>query len=476
MMKKVLVIGEFNVLHPGHVRLLRFASECGDHLIVAVQSDKVSPQSIHVNEQLRLESVASNSYVDESFVTNETPEELVRRLRPDILVKGREHENRSNPEELILSEYGGELLFDSGEVSFSSIDLLEKEFSFSEKYDFKLPHNYMERHQIKSEQLLGYIDKFSNLNIAVIGDLIMDEYVICDPLGMSQEDPTIVVAPIDKELFIGGAGIVAAHAGGLGANVKFISVTGSDLMYEKALEMLDQTGVKACLINDEHRPTTLKQRYRSKGKTLLRVSHLHQGDINHELQSIIIKQIEKIVTEIDLLVFSDFNYGCLPDSLIVEIIRLAKEHQVYIVADSQSSSQVGDVSRYKNIDLLTPTEREARIAMRDHNSGLVVLSESLRKNTDAKNILLKLGEEGVLIHAATKELGHMTDRISALNSSPKDVSGAGDSMLIVSAMSLCLGGSIWESALLGSVAAAVQVSRLGNSPLQLQDLQSVINR
>ena len=214
MMKKVLVIGEFNVLHPGHVRLLRFASECGDHLIVAVQSDKVSPQSIHVNEQLRLESVASNSYVDESFVTNETPEELVRRLRPDILVKGREHENRSNPEELILSEYGGELLFDSGEVSFSSIDLLEKEFSFSEKYDFKLPHNYMERHQIKSEQLLGYIDKFSNLNIAVIGDLIMDEYVICDPLGMSQEDPTIVVAPIDKELFIGGAGIVAAHAGG----------------------------------------------------------------------------------------------------------------------------------------------------------------------------------------------------------------------------------------------------------------------
>ena len=114
--------------------------------------------------------------------------------------------------------------------------------------------------------------------------------------------------------------------------------------------------------------------------------------------------------------------------------------------------------------------------MRDHNSGLVVLAESLRQNSNTKNILLKLGEEGVLIHAGTKESSYLTDRISALNSSPKDVAGAGDSMLITSAMTLCLGGSIWEAALLGSTAAAMQVSRLGNSPLKLQELQAVINQ
>jgi len=475
-MKKVLVTGVFNVLHPGHVRLFRFASECGDHLIVAVQSDKTSTQPIHVREQLRLEGVESNSFINEAFITDENPEALINRLKPDVLVKGREHESRSNPEEEILAKYGGELLFDSGEALFSSIGLLEKELKYSSKYSDRLPSDYMERHGIEKEQLLEYIDKFSSLKVAVIGDLIMDEYVICDPLGMSQEDPTIVVTPIDKELFIGGAGIVAAHAAVLGAKVNYISVTGCDSMYEQALKMLDQAKVKSYLINDKHRPTTLKQRYRSRGKTLLRVSHLHQSDINQDLQNRVVRQLNKIISEIDLLVFSDFNYGCLPDNLIMEVTRIAKKHQVFVVADSQSSSQIGDVSRYKNIDLLTPTEREARIAMRDHNSGLVVLAENLRQNTNAKNILLKLGEEGLLIHAGTKKKSYLTDRISALNSSPKDVAGAGDSMLIISAMTLCLEGTIWEAALLGSAAAALQVSRLGNSPLKLQELQSVINQ
>ncbi len=465
----------FNVLHPGHVRLLRFASECGDHLIVAVQSDKTSDQSSHVNEQLRLEGVQSNTYVDESFLTDDDAVDLVRALKPDVLVKGREHENRQNPEEKILAEYGGKLLFDSGEVYFSSLDLLEKEFEQSVNLSGQMPYDFMKRHNVKVSQLSDYVEKFSNLKIAVIGDLIMDEYIICDPLGMSQEDPTIVVTPIDNEVFIGGAGIVAAHAASLGAEVKLISVVGNDSLCEKANEMLIKANVNPFLIKDEHRQTTLKQRYRTREKTLLRVSHLHQSDINKHIQKIMIDEFRKIIFDIDLLVFSDFNYGCLPDYVVNEMIQLAKENKVFIAADSQSSSQIGDISRYRNVDLLTPTEREARIAVRDHNSGLVVLAEFLRKKTDAKNILLKLGEEGVLIHAFIEdEPGYLTDQIQALKGNPKDVSGAGDSMLITSAMTLCLGGKIWQAALIGSVAAALQVSRLGNRPLEVEELHLAV--
>jgi len=473
-MKSVLVIGAFNVLHPGHIRMLRFARECGDHLTVAVQSNKTSKQTIHVDEKLRLEALLSNIYVDKAFITEESAEELVKNLKPNVLVKGREHESGKNPEEVLLQEYGGELLFDSGETSFSSLNLLEKEFQVGSESYVKLPYNYMKRHAIDSSQLDSYLKKISGLKIVVIGDLIMDEYITCDPLGMSQEDPTIVVTPIDQHLFIGGAGIVAAHAAGLGAHVNFISVTGNDPMHDKAVEMLTQANVNINLINDEHRPTTLKQRYRSKGKTLLRVSHLHQSDVSQKLQDQMIEQLEKIIEDIDLLVFSDFNYGCLPDAVINKMIKIAKKHKVYIVADSQSSSQIGDVARYRDIDLLTPTEREARIATYDHNSGLVVLAERLRQKSNVKNILLKLGEEGVLIHAGDEE-HFLTDRISALNNSPKDVAGAGDSMLITSAMILCLGGSIWMAALLGSVAASLQIGRLGNQPLKLQELQTAIN-
>ena len=476
-MKRVLVTGVFNVLHPGHIRFLRFAKECGDQLTVAIQSDQTSSQPIHVPEALRLEGVLSNTYVDEAFITAEDVESLVQRLRPDVLVKGREHEVRENPEQVLLKSYGGELLFDSGDISFSSLDLLQKEFQQTTGCNKQLPQNYMERHQISVPRLIKSISRFPELRIAVVGDLIMDEYITCDPLGMSQEDPTIVVTPVDTQLFVGGAGIVSAHAVGLGAHVDFISVVGADSVRDQAQIMLAEKGVHARLITDNHRPTTLKQRYRSQGKTLLRVSHLHQSDISQTLQQQIVEQLKEIIEEVDLLVFSDFNYGCLPDNIVEEMTILAKKHQVYTVADSQSSSQIGDVSRYQGMDLLTPTEREARIALRDHNSGLVVLAERLRQQAAATNILLKLGEEGVLIHASSDdEVGYLTDRIVALNTSPKDVAGAGDSMLITAAMMLCVGSSIWEASLLGAVGASLQVGRVGNKPLQQQELLEAIYR
>ena len=205
------------------------------------------------------------------------------------------------------------------------------------------------------------------------------------------------------------------------------------------------------------------------------MSHLHQTDISKKLQEKLIEHLQGVIDDADLLVFSDFNYGCLPDELVCSICELAREKQLLIVADSQSSSQIGDISRYKNVDLLTPTEYEARIAMRDHNSGLVVLAETLRQKTESKNIIIKLGEEGVLIHASSdNDAGYATDRIAALNMSPKDVAGAGDSMLIVSAMALCVGGTIWESAVLGSLAASLQVGRLGNRPLNMDELSSMV--
>jgi rfaE bifunctional protein kinase chain/domain len=286
---------------------------------------------------------------------------------------------------------------------------------------------------------------------------------------MSQEDPTIVVTPVDKELFIGGAAIVAAHAAGVGASVDFLSVTGSDDAQKFAQEQLDAATVSSLLIVDDSRPTTLKQRFRSKGKTLLRVSHLHQEPISIYLQDKLLERISKIIGSVDLLVFSDFNYGCLPQPLVDKICTLAKANGVKLAADSQSSSQFGDIGRFKGMDLLTPTEHEARLAMRNREDGLVVLAEKLRKLSVARNVLLKLGEDGLLIHAGGKVNKWMTDRIGALNAAPQDVAGAGDSLLIVSALALAVGADIWEAALLGSLAAAVQVGRIGNTPLIAQD-------
>ena len=115
-MKTVFVSGSFNVVHPGHLRLLRFAKECGDRLIVGVLSDRVAGAAAHVPEQLRLEGVQSNSWVGEAFLINEPVVDTVRRLRPSVVVKGKEHEGKRNSEEDALAEYGGQLIFSSGEA------------------------------------------------------------------------------------------------------------------------------------------------------------------------------------------------------------------------------------------------------------------------------------------------------------------------------------------------------------------------
>ena len=142
-----------------------------------------------------------------------------------------------------------------------------------------------------------------------------------------------------------------------------------------------------------------------------------------------------------------------------------------MAADSQSSSQIGDISRFKGMDFIFPTEHEARIALRNYDDGLVVLSEKLSQISDSENVILKLGSDGVLLHFKDNKLDHYkTDRLKALNSSPKDVAGAGDSMLMSTLLSYAAGADQWKAALIGSVSAAIQIGRVGNLPISEKDL------
>lgn len=467
--KIVFVSGNFNILHPGHLRLLRFASERGDYLVVGVYGDNAN--EVLLSKEHRLENLDPINWVKQAFILQEPVESFLEELRPDIVVKGKEHEQKINVEFDVLNKYGGQLIFGSGELTFSSLDLLRKEFYESSSNDINLPTRYLERHNIKTETLANLVEQFRSIKVCVIGDLIVDEYITCEPLGMSQEDPTIVVTPVDSTKFIGGAGIVAAHASGLGARVDLLSVKGTDSIGSFAQATLVKAGVNTHLIEDDSRPTTLKQRFRSKGKSLLRVSHLHQDAISPNLQAKLMNSVESIIQDIDLIVFSDFNYGCLPQQMVEKISSLARSNDVMLVADSQSSSQVGDISRFIGMDLITPTEREARISTRNHEDGLVILAEQIRQQSSADNVLLKLGEEGILIHAGSKKNNDwITDRLGAMNSLPKDVAGAGDSLLITAALAFASGSTVWEASFLGTLAAAIQVGRLGNTPLQSEEL------
>jgi bifunctional ADP-heptose synthase (sugar kinase/adenylyltransferase) len=152
---------------------------------------------------------------------------------------------------------------------------------------------------------------------------------------------------------------------------------------------------------------------------------------------------------------------------------MAAARNVMMAADSQASSQLSDISRFRGMTLITPTEREARLALRDFESGLVIVGEKLRAAAGAENVVITLGAEGLLIHAPQSE-SYVTDRLPAFNTAPKDVAGAGDSLFTCTALALRAGIDIWRSTYLGSLAAACQVSRVGNMPIGISDLMAEI--
>ncbi|MFM9120453.1 MAG: PfkB family carbohydrate kinase, partial [Acidimicrobiaceae bacterium] len=333
----VFVAGTFNVLHPGHLRLLKFAKENGSRLVVGVFTDRAAGVAAHVPQEFRLEAVKMNGLVDEAFLVDGPVENVILQLKPALVVKGKEHKTRENPEQKAVESYGGKLLFSSGDVVFTSLDLIRREMASPEQRSIALPKQFMARRKVTAKSLTELLAKFKGLRVVVVGDVIADEYISCDPLGMSEEDPTIVVTPISSKTFIGGAAIVAAHAASLGAQVQFFSVVGDDQTATFCREELSKFGVDHHLLVDDSRPTTLKQRFRSRSKTLLRVSHLAQRSIEEPMQRELVKSVVKACESADLLIFSDFNYGSLPQAVVDQITAAATKKKLKVVAESQTS-------------------------------------------------------------------------------------------------------------------------------------------
>jgi rfaE bifunctional protein kinase chain/domain len=473
-MKKVFVNGDFFVIHPGHERFLRVASSFGDYLHVGVNNTrptvnyKTPIQRVELIQNLKLPN--SNIFVVEDHLKN-----IITRIKPDIIVKGSEHRKSFNPEIDWIKDWGGKLVFASGEISdFSD---LTREDLVHNQFDFVLVRDYMRRHKCSWDHLDLVLDKFKTKKVLVVGDLIVDEYITCDALGMSQEDPTIVVSPNAHDKYLGGAGIVASHVSGLGAKVKFLTIAGLDDGSKFASNKLKEYGVLANIIFDDTRPTTLKQRFRVANKTLLRVSHLRRHDASSEIENSIYEQIKTIVDDIDLLILSDFNYGCLSRSLINKILDLVDKKKIFIAADSQSSSQSGDIAKFHGVSLITPTEYEARVSLKNDQSGLQHVANSLSEITNCNSILLTLGRSGVLVNSRISDESDLfSDNLPALNVNPLDPSGAGDSMLVAAALSMCSGASVFQAAFIASIVSAIQVSRLGNTPILLKEVEDAISR
>lgn len=471
--KKVFISGKFVVIHSGHIRLFMFAKTIGINLIVALDTEGLDEAEI----EWRTSFLKNQEFVDEVVLFNADLEKTILRIKPDIIIKGSEFSSRNNIEKDIVSTYGGELIFSSGSTFFSERDLLNSDEFISVDYSEKIPKDFLKRNGISLSDISEQILKFNTIKVCVIGDVIIDEYINCHPLGMSREEPNIVVTPVDSQKFLGGAGIVAAHTVGLGATTKLITITGKDEAGSWAITKAAEYGITIKSIEDKTRPTNLKQRYKAGSQTLLKISHLSQDVVLDTIQNQIINEFEKIASDTDLLILSDFSYGVLTKAATTELIKIAKSNGLVIAADSQTSSQLGDLSQFANVDLITPTETEARLELKDQKSGLAVIADKLRSKINSQSIIIKLGADGLVINGVKSDGTLLSlDALPSFNQNPIDVSGAGDSLLAAASLAITIENNLAKASLIGSLAAAIQIGRVGNIPIEKEKIISLIQK
>jgi rfaE bifunctional protein kinase chain/domain len=469
--KIVLINGNFNTFHPGHLRLIKYAKKFGSLVLVAINDE--SSKDIFVSNKLRLENLESISLIDYLYKLNDDLLSLIKLIQPKYILKGKEFENKVNIETKLVQSYGGKVIFSSGEVLFSSSSLINSQLSdFNNFLHFKHDEQYLSNHNLTKSLFLDAIEKITNINLLIVGDSIIDRYISCDPIGMSQEEPVVVVRPIDHKDYLGGASIVALHAKSFVNDVHLYSLSGNDSLSNFLNDELDKNDITSIIYLDDSRPTTLKTRYKINSRSVFRTNVLSVNDISLNMQKKVIKDIENSIdnNNINLVIFSDFNYGFISKKLINSITKLCQKKQIMVCADSQSSSQVGNLMKYHDISLLTPTEHELRTAGNDFDSGIPVVSNNLIKQLNLNNLIVTLGENGCYISD-----GQNSDYIEIINKQVKDVSGAGDSLLIGTSIAMSLGLDIWAAAYFGSLFAALQVDQVSNTPISKQKLIELVN-
>ncbi|MFC1665007.1 PfkB family carbohydrate kinase [Pseudomonadota bacterium] len=480
----VLCHGHFNVVHPGHLRFLHYAKSLGDVLVVGVLGDSkindAEENARYFKEEDRAIGLAALESIDHVIILNElSTENLVRLLKPSTYVLGREYArgNHSSIRNLVAAVQvgGGEVVYHAGDLRYATTELLHGTQS---EWDASRAHQYSracERQSITLEGCGEHLNNIKNSHLLIIGDTIVDQYAACDPLGMSAEAPVVVVRELETREFIGGAAVVASHIRALGVECTYISVVGDDepgLMVRRDLKARD---IGARVITDVSRPTTFKIRYMVDKQKLFRVSRLREHPLPSAIEDQIIASLEELVPESKGIVVCDFVYGMITSRVLKSIQELAERHNVPLFGDLQCSSQIGNLLKFRNFDLLCPTEREARIALSNQEDGIEWIAQELLGRSGSRNLVMKMGSEGFIAYSREQESDYILSQpFPALAENAVDVTGAGDSLLATMAIMLSTNATMMEASALGVCVAALAVQTVGNVPITREQVQAFI--
>lgn len=473
--KIVLCNGVFDIVHPGHVRHLVYAKNKADLLVISLTADGYITKGAyrpHIPQNVRALNLAAFEMVDFVIIDEfPTPIETISILKPNFFAKGYEYGDLNNSKTLhekeLLDTYGGRIIFTPGDVVYSSSSIIDSGQKNLEQINLA---TQLDAENISLDGVINLVSQNQTIKFLVLGDTIVDIIEECTSIGGQTKTPTLSIRHDKTKKFIGGAAIVAAHLRATGAEVKFVTVTGQDEPSDFVENELNKNGVETIFIRDATRPTTLKKVYSADGYRLLKVDTVDNRPVNEEIILSIIKEIHE--SHYDAIIFSDFRHGIFTKNSIKRF-RASIKKEALKIADSQVASRWGNITDFQDFDLVTPNEKEARFSMGDQESTVINLALSVLKETNCKNLIIKLGQRGsiALDDKSTQFQGIFA--VPALSDQITDPVGAGDALIAYATFCLSLGLDIKIANLVGAVAASIACEKEGNTPITLQE---VINR
>ncbi|ACN99770.1 bifunctional protein RfaE, domain I [Sulfurihydrogenibium azorense Az-Fu1] len=306
------------------------------------------------------------------------------------------------------------------------------------------------------------ISKFSNIKIAVVGDVILDKYLWGEVERISPEAPVPIVDVKRETLSLGGASNVANNIVALDATAYMVGIVGDDENGRLIEKLIKEKGIHSVLIKDSSRPTIEKTRVIAVSQQLLRIDREERKPLDREIEEKLLESLKSIESKVDGFIVSDYGKGVVTE----KIMSYIKSTNKPVFVDPKPSN----FHLYEEITIMTPNKKEAYESIKaDKSESIEEVGKRIMESLRINQLLITLGSEGMVLFERGKVL-----KIPAKARKVFDVTGAGDTVISVLALSRLASGSWEESATISNYAAGYVVGEIGTATVNRKILLETI--
>ncbi len=314
---------------------------------------------------------------------------------------------------------------------------------------------------------------FESLHVLVIGDLMLDQYIMGDVSRISPEAPVPIIDQKSRETRLGGAANVAANLISLGAQTTLLGVAGDDIEHQTMLSRINEVNISAHLIKDTTRPTTLKTRLIANHQQILRVDKEANHDISDNIADNLINKVDEILANesIDFVIIQDYNKGVLTPYSIPRILATCRRHHVRVGIDPK----INNIESYKGATFIKPNLREALAMLNVSKETFFNKTETLARQLlewlEMDEVWITLGEHGVC--GINKDSQYIT--LPTTVSQVIDVCGAGDAVICILSLMTCQDANLRTKAAAMNVVGSIVCTQPGVVTVQSAEVQTAWN-